>query len=90
MRSQRPAGAVLELRAEEVEAMREAFPATTHVFGVAQGLGIARRLGWLPREVTVLGVEGACFDHGAPLSAAVAAAIPEVTERAARRLAAGG
>jgi hydrogenase maturation protease len=38
---------------------------------------LARALGSLPEHVVVVGVEGACFDIGAPLTAEVAAALPE-------------
>ena len=48
----------------------------THALGVAAVVELARSLGQLPRRLVVVGVEAAQFDHGAPLSEAVAAAVP--------------
>ncbi len=53
----------------------------THSFGPATAVELARVLGRLPERVVVVGVEAGCFDHGAPLSAAVADAVPEATAR---------
>jgi len=44
---------------------------SSHGFGVAAGLELARALGQLPSKVIVFAVEGASFAHGAPLSPAV-------------------
>lgn len=48
----------------------------THALGLAAVVELARSLGQLPRKLVVVGVEAAQFAHGAPLSEAVAAAIP--------------
>lgn len=48
----------------------------THAFGLATAVELARALHRLPRRVVVVGVEGDCFDIGAPLSDPVAAAVP--------------
>jgi hydrogenase maturation protease len=48
----------------------------THALGLAAVVELARSLGQLPRRLVVVGVEAAQFDHGAPLSEAVAAAVP--------------
>jgi hydrogenase maturation protease len=55
-------------------------PAGTHGFGLAGTLELARALDRLPPRVTVVGIEALGFDHGAPLSAAVGAAVPAATE----------
>jgi hydrogenase maturation protease len=49
--------------------------------GLADAIALARRLKLAPRDFIVYGVEGRCFDHGAPLTAAVAAAAAAVAER---------
>jgi hydrogenase maturation protease len=53
---------------------------SSHGLGVAAGLELARALGQLPPQVVVLAIEGACFDHGAPLSKEVEAAIGDIIE----------
>ena len=52
-------------------------PAGTHGIGLAEALELARALDRLPPRVVVVGVVGADFAHGRPLSEAVAAAVPE-------------
>jgi hydrogenase maturation protease len=47
---------------------------STHVFGVAEAVELARALDCLPRHLVVYGIEGGCFDAGAPLSPEVRAA----------------
>lgn len=48
----------------------------THAFGLAAAVELARVLRRLPAYVTVVGVEAATVEPGAPLSPAVAAAVP--------------
>ncbi len=48
----------------------------THAFGLATAVELARALHRLPAHLRVVGVEAAGFEHGAPLSSAVAAAVP--------------
>ncbi|MHB1473406.1 MAG: hydrogenase maturation protease [Dermatophilaceae bacterium] len=48
----------------------------THALGLAAVVELARALGRLPRRLVVVGVEAGRFDHGAPMSDAVAAAVP--------------
>ncbi|HWR51385.1 MAG TPA: hydrogenase maturation protease [Bryobacteraceae bacterium] len=48
---------------------------STHNFGVAEAVELARVMDSLPARLTVYGIEGATFDHGAPLSPAVAEAV---------------
>jgi hydrogenase maturation protease len=47
----------------------------THAFGLAAAVELARALHRLPGRVVLVGVEAASFDHGAPLSPAVGAAV---------------
>lgn len=59
---------------------------STHAFGLAEVVELARALGRLPERLVVVGVEAERFDHGAPLSPAVAAAVPDAVERVAEAL----
>jgi hydrogenase maturation protease len=49
--------------------------AGTHGFGLGASVELARALRRLPPRLVLLGIEASCFDHGAPLSRAVAAAV---------------
>jgi hydrogenase maturation protease len=48
----------------------------THAMGLAAVVELGRALGRLPHRLVVVGVEAGRFDHGAPMSDAVAAAVP--------------
>lgn len=52
--------------------------ASSHAFGLAEAVAMARALGLAPELIIVYAIEGADFDSGAPLSAAVAAAVDGV------------
>lgn len=56
-------------------------PRSTHAFGVAETIELARSLGRLPRRLVAYLVEGEQFATGALLSPAVAGAAKEVAER---------
>jgi len=58
--------------------------ASTHAFNLAETIELARALGRLPAQLVVYGVEGACFAPGAPLSPAVAQALPALLEQLLR------
>ena len=60
---------------------RAAFGASTHGFGLAEALELARALGVLPSHCVLYAIEGRAFDVGASLSPAVAAAIDIVAGR---------
>lgn len=55
----------------------------THAFGLAEVVDLARALRRLPDRLVVVGVEAERLDHGAPLSPAVAAAVPVAAARVA-------
>ncbi|MGP0093316.1 MAG: hydrogenase maturation protease [Xanthobacteraceae bacterium] len=74
-----------------IDLMTDELPAelslsSTHAFGVAEAVGLARTLGLLPTRVIAYAIEGANFDPGAPLSPKVAAAADEVVKRVAAEL----
>jgi hydrogenase maturation protease len=69
-----------------LEAHRRPLPASlrhasTHSFGPAEAVELARALGRLPPTVIVYAVEGHRFVPGGRLSPAVEAAIPQVVAR---------
>jgi hydrogenase maturation protease len=54
---------------------------STHGFGPAAAVELARALGQLPRRCIIYAIEGASYETGAPLSPPVAAAAAEVVRR---------
>ena len=56
-------------------------PSSSHAFGVAETVELARSLGRFPRCLIAYLVEGEQFGTGAPLSLAVAEAVGDVAER---------
>lgn len=58
------------------------FPKSSHVFGLAEAVEMARLLGRLPPRLTVIGVEGKDFAAGTGLSPEVSAAVDRVVEMA--------
>jgi len=52
--------------------------ASTHAFGIAEAVALARALDRLPRRLVIYAVEGVCFDYGADMTPEVAAAVDEV------------
>jgi hydrogenase maturation protease len=63
---------------------------STHSFGVAEAIELARALGRLPARVVVFGIEGCDFTPGEGLSPAVDAAVNEVVKRVTREATGGG
>ncbi len=59
---------------------------STHGFGLAQAIELARALGRLPAALTVYAVEGGDFSDGEGLSAAVADAAADVAADVAGRI----
>jgi hydrogenase maturation protease len=56
-------------------------PRSTHMFGIAETIELARSLGRLPPQLVAYLVEGEQFDTGTPLSPVVAGAVTEAAER---------
>ena len=56
------------------------FRVSTHRFGLADALELARALGRLPPRVVVYGIEGSRFAPGRPMSPAVAAAAERLAD----------
>ncbi len=78
-------------RIHRIDLLEEELPSnmslsSTHAFGVADAVALARALGLLPRRLIVYAIEGARFDHGAPISRAVAQALNQAAASIAREL----
>ncbi len=77
MRSGRPPGALVRLDAVVEPCPADTFRHSSHQFGLAAAIEMARVLGRLPRRLTVVGVEGERFGFGDGLTPAVADALKE-------------
>lgn len=73
-----PAGSVRRIEAHARPLPAEFSRASTHQFGVAQAVELARTLGRLPAWVVVYGIEGGEFGPGEGLSPQVEAAVDDV------------
>jgi hydrogenase maturation protease len=60
------------------------FGVSSHGFGVAEGIELARALGALPPVCVVYALEGERFETGAPMSDAVTRALPRLAEDIAK------
>ena len=58
-----------------------AFGLSTHGFGLAMAIELARTLGQLPPRCIIYAIEGSSFETGAPLSPPVQAAVAEIARR---------
>jgi len=86
------AAAPVSVRVHRIDLLEDRLPddmslSSTHAFGVAAAVGLARTLGLLPRRVIVYAVEGEQFVPGAPVSEAVAAAVAGVATLVAEEVA---
>jgi hydrogenase maturation protease len=80
-RSGSPPGALRRIDARDCPLPPDSGECSTHGFGLAQALELARALGLLPRRCVVYCIEGASYDPGAPLSAPVRCAIDTLAAR---------
>lgn len=71
----RAPGALLRLDVRREPLPGHYFAHSSHAFGIAQTVELARALGELPDELIIYGVQGADFALGTALSAPVAAAM---------------
>lgn len=73
-----PAGTIRRWDAVAEQLPAALFPKSSHLFGLAEAVEMARLLGRLPAALTVIGVEGKDFAAGTTLSPEVAAAVEAV------------
>ena len=78
-----PPGTIHEFTAHDAALFPERPGGSTHGFGLAAVVELARVLGHLPRTLVILGIEGACFDLGASPHPAVRRAAALVVDRIA-------
>ena len=76
-----PPGTIRRFEAHERPLPSVFSRSSTHAFGVAEAVELARVLGRLPASVVVYGIEGRDFTAGEGLSPDVAAAVDEVVRR---------
>jgi hydrogenase maturation protease len=76
-----PPGMIRRFDASAAPVPDRAFGLSTHGFGLAMAIELARTLGQLPPRCIVYAIEGTSFEPGAPLSPPVAAAVTEVVRR---------
>ncbi len=53
---------------------------SSHAFGLAEAIELARVLELAPKQIVVYAIEGACFDTGAPFTPEVLSAATEVAD----------
>lgn len=71
-------GTIIRLNPREGPFPAVFFRASSHAFGLAEAVELARSLGALPPSLVIYGVEGTNYGLGRGLSAPVAAAVDEV------------
>lgn len=76
-----PAGTLHRFEANFEELPKNFFRHSTHQFGVAEAVEMARTLNRLPLQLTVYGIEGADFSLGATLSPDVEMAVMDVVQQ---------
>lgn len=76
-----PPGTVHRLDAHQPPLPAASWRCSTHAFGVAEALALARVLQQLPPQLILYGIEGHTFTPGAGLSAAGARSVPAVVAR---------
>jgi hydrogenase maturation protease len=59
------------------------FHCSTHAFGVAGAVELARILGWLPSSLRIYGIEGKRFKIGTPPSPAVLRCVEQIAQQIA-------
>jgi len=74
-------GTVHRLDARAKPIAKKFFRFSTHAFGLAEAVELARALGRLPPRLIVYGIEGKRFEAGVGLSPEVKAVVGEVVER---------
>jgi hydrogenase maturation protease len=72
-------------RVHRIDLAKEALPpdlsfTSSHAFGLAEAIELARVLDLAPRRIVVYAIEGACFDTGAPFTPEVLSAAAEVAD----------
>jgi len=80
------AGQLFVLDASRQTIPQDFFHYSSHAFGLAEAVEMARVLGDLPPELWIYGISGADFGSGEGLSAAVMAKLPDLLRAVQQRL----
>ncbi|MGO9483341.1 MAG: hydrogenase maturation protease [Rhodomicrobium sp.] len=80
-------GRIHRIDLASAELPRELLAASTHGFGLADAIELARALDCAPPTIVIYAIEGSCFDAGAPMTQAVQAAAEEAASLAAAEVA---
>jgi hydrogenase maturation protease len=81
-----PPGTISTFDGRDSRVVCSAFRTSSHTFGLAEALDLARVLDRLPPSVIVYGIEGTQFDPGSAPSAEVLSAVANLAERIASEL----
>jgi hydrogenase maturation protease len=79
-------GEVLRIDAVATPIPGEWFRFSSHSFGVAEAVEMARVIGRLPASLTIYGIQGECFESGTGLSAAVRAKADDLVREIANEV----
>lgn len=79
-------GTIYRFEATREPLPKAVFASSSHLFGVADAVELARNLDRLPEQLWVYGIEGMCFGYGEGLSPAVAVAVAVVAGEVAALL----
>lgn len=75
-----PPGTLHRIDASERDPAPALFSHSTHTFGVAEAIALARTLGRLPRRLVIFGIEGGDDRYGPGLTPEVENAVAQVTD----------
>jgi hydrogenase maturation protease len=75
-----PAGTIHRFDAGTTVLPKDLHDVSSHALGLAEAIELARALGRLPSHCIVYAIEATSFEHGEPVSPAVAKAVDDVVE----------
>jgi len=79
-------GTVHAIDASKTRLNRDLFRHSTHSFGVAEAVELARLLGRLPRALWIYGIEGKNFGTTQEVSAEVLGAVPQTVQTVLKKI----
>lgn len=88
-RSGEAPGTVHRIEADKTPLPPSLTGSSSHLFGVAEAIEMARTLGKLPQRLVVYAIAGGAFDYGETMSEGVVAAADRLLEEVALRLVTG-
>lgn len=75
-----PPGTLHRIDASERDPAPAFFSGSTHTFGVAEAIALARTLGTLPRRLDIFGIEGVDYNYGPGLTLEVENAVAQAAD----------